>query len=71
MEYINDRGVFDDVPVQQIMSDFWARYPSLMSASRQPLVRFADEAVAAVLGENAGLEDAAIGSITCRRLRNQ
>jgi len=50
MEYVNDRGVFDDVPVRQMMRDFWVQYPALMAAPK-PRARFADEAVAEVLGE--------------------
>jgi transglutaminase-like putative cysteine protease len=33
MEYLNYRGAFADVPFDRIVSDFHARYPSLMAAS--------------------------------------
>jgi transglutaminase-like putative cysteine protease len=36
MEYVAQRGAFDDVPVAQIVADFARVYPSLLSDTAQP-----------------------------------
>jgi transglutaminase-like putative cysteine protease len=43
MEYLQDRGVFADVPFETIVADFKKFYPKLLSASRAAPTSFRDE----------------------------
>ena len=46
MEYLHHRGTFADVPHDQIVDDFRARYPAMMAADRIAAGNFQAEAVA-------------------------
>lgn len=44
MEYVNQRGSFDDVPLERIATDIPARYPVWVAAAAQAQARFEDDA---------------------------
>lgn len=45
MEYLRDRGIHADVPVDEIVATFTREYPRLVDrGAREPLTRFRDEA---------------------------
>ena len=44
MEYVNQRGSFDDMPVAQIAADFAAMYPGWGKDSAAPDADFAQDA---------------------------
>lgn len=45
MEYVNQRGAFDDLPRDAIVADFVAVYPGLLAAGQAPAGDFAADAV--------------------------
>ncbi len=45
MEYVRDRGLYDDLPLEELAADLRAAYPGLVAAAEQPAGSFEREAV--------------------------
>lgn len=45
MEYVRDRGLYDDLPLEEMAADLRAAYPGLVAAAERPEGSFEQEAV--------------------------